>query len=140
MPPKHLWSEAQQHLKLIIYSNCYFPTWSLLWLFVQCMIYSKNIKNNQPISFYIVVAYVLLQLEVRDKVISVSAIVKVLPSKPIAWSRALNVASPLQQLSIAQSKLFFWGCKYIWIVQYALAYKGSFLFFTTITKVLEKIM
>jgi hypothetical protein len=46
--------------------------------------FCKNIKNNQPISFYIVVVYVLLQLEVRDKVIGVSAIVIALPSEPIA--------------------------------------------------------
>ncbi len=73
--------------------------------------FCKNIKNNQPISFYIVVVYVLLQLEVRDKVIGVSAIVIALPSEPIAWSRALNVASPLQQLPIAHSKVFFSFCK-----------------------------
>jgi hypothetical protein len=46
--------------------------------------FCKNIKNNQPISFYIVVAYVLLQLEARDKVKCISAIVKALPSEPIA--------------------------------------------------------
>ncbi len=46
----------------------------------------------------------------------------------------------MHQLSIVQSNLFFSGYKYIWIVQYGLAYKGLFLFFTTITKVLEKIL
>ncbi len=72
----------------------------------------KNIKNNQPISFNVVFVYVLLQLEVSDKVSSSSAIIRAFPSVLIAWSSALNVASPLQQLPIAQSRMFFGGCKF----------------------------
>ncbi len=71
---------------------------------------ADSLPINFMASFCIVVVYVLLQLEVRDKVISVSAIVKALPSELIAWSRAHNVASALQQILIAQSRMFFSGC------------------------------
>jgi hypothetical protein len=45
---------------------------------------ADSLPINFMASFCIVVVYVLLQLEVRDKVISVSAIVKALPSELIA--------------------------------------------------------